>query len=92
MVKDSNIKDILYDDQFRLKLGLPYFLASKEALIVIALVLLFFDEWIKIIGYSVIGLMLVYKFLFNKVKGDNYYVEVYALLSKLFRKIRKNAK
>ncbi len=53
------IDNLIYEDQYRLKLGLKYFLLSKEALIAISACFLLFDSFTLRWGIMIIALLAI---------------------------------
>lgn len=51
------IDTLIYEDQYRLKLGLKYFLLSKEALLAIAVCYLLFDSFTLCMGIMIMALL-----------------------------------
>lgn len=83
---------ILYKEQFRLKLGFDYLLASGWA-IALLVVMIFLDMSMEKTGsIYLFGLIIIYKYVFNYTR-DGYYYEpiIYKYMSKLMRKIRERA-
>lgn len=87
-----DVHTILYKEQFRLKLGFDYLLASGWAIgFLVALV--FLDMSVEKTGsIYIFGLMIIYKYVFGYTR-DGYYYEpiIYKLLSKFMKKIRERA-
>lgn len=87
-----DIHNIIYKEQFRLKLGFDYLLASSWA-IGLLVAMIFLDMNVEKTGsIYIFGLVVIYKYLFNYTR-DGYYYEpiVYKQLSKLMKKIRERA-
>ena len=87
----EDVEAVIEEEQYRLKLGIVYFLLSKEAIGIMLFCFFVFDSITWQLGIGVLGLMIMYKFFFDKVKGDNYNVLLLSLVSKLSRMVRHYA-
>lgn len=87
-----DVHTILYKEQFRLKLGFDYLLASGWAIIFLIVIILLDMNLEKAGSIYIFGLIMIYKYVFNYTR-DGYYYEpiVYKYLSILMKKIRERA-
>lgn len=88
----SEMAMILYDEQYRLKLSLFYFLLDKVSFIAIAVCFAIFRDFGNALTAFVFVSMAAYKYFFNYTKdGDHYKVITYQVLINILPKIREKA-
>ncbi len=84
---------ILYDEQYRLKLGLFYLLATKEVIGIILFVGLVFDSGYTQVGLGGMAILFYYRFFFEKSRdGDQVDIFFYRFSSNLKKAIRRRAR
>jgi hypothetical protein len=87
-----DIYPIIYKEQFRLKLGFTYLLASGWAIAFLAVIVLMDMSIDKASSIYLFGMVIIYKYLFGLTR-DGYYYEpfFYKRFAKLMSTIRKRA-
>jgi hypothetical protein len=84
--------NILYKEQFRLKLGFTYLLASGWSICLLVVIFLMDMSIDKSASVYIFGLILVYKYIFSMTRDGFYYEPFfYKKLSKIMNAIRKRA-
>ncbi|MDR1285385.1 MAG: hypothetical protein LBJ88_04205 [Campylobacteraceae bacterium] len=87
-----DIYNTLYKEQFRLKLGFTYLLASGWALCFLVVIVFMNMSLEKSASIYIFGLTLIYKYVFSMTRdGFHYEPFFYKKLSKLLHIIRKRA-
>ncbi|PAF46598.1 hypothetical protein BKH41_08825 [Helicobacter sp. 12S02232-10] len=84
-----NIHDVLYKNQFRLKLGIKPLLLSRASFILFAFAYFLFDGINFLLTYSV-SMLLYYKFFYSLTRdGYQYDVFGYLIFIMFIKKIRE---
>ena len=88
----TELETILYDEQYRLKLNLVYFLLDTVGLILLVVCCLIFRDIGKALTTFVFASLIAYKYFFHYTKdGDHFKILTFDLLSKILPKIRAKA-
>lgn len=87
-LKQALLNEILYKEQFMLKLGVVYLLGSLPSILWFLILYLAEVEFTNFIAYYAIGLLVFYKFFFKaNHNGGHFRVFLFKILANFNRKL-----
>lgn len=88
-----SIDRVLYDEQYRLKLGIFYLLSTKEVLGIVFFCILVFDSIYARIGIGGLAILFYYRLWFDKSRdGDQVDIFLFRTLTNLKKSIRRRVR
>lgn len=92
-MNDVSIDRVLYDEQYRLKLGIFYLFSTKEVLVIMLICIALFDSVSARVAIGGLAILFYYRFSFDKSRdGDQVDIFLFRILTILKKNIRKRVR